>query len=323
MNWFRELLTVIVRLFGAKSPKKQPATAQNKKPVRNIPVRNPSAADKGLKGKNENTAKAPPVSETKSESVIKPEKDEPVEPAFVAEKACAQTTENSFAAGQEEAVPEPDVVSTGSPESAATPQPAVAEAETNTTPDILVQSEPQPGLQPDIAPESLQEQPAAEQEYLSDEIALCAAAPLNWEAEEKDEFTLWQFRQETAEEDTLAHQMANLHIMRQEPLNLPPTDNESAWAQNAAQAGGLILMPFQARVGVTKTFVADGIVSTIWEEKQKGEGITKFVAVVLTHQRAYILTGQKDKQFSAEKLAECFALRPEHGNMRVSGMDKE
>ena len=82
-------------------------------------------------------------------------------------------------------------------------------------------------------------------------------------------------------------------------------------------------MPFQARVGVTKTFVADGIVSTIWEEKQKGEGITKFVAVVLTHQRAYILTGQKDKQFSAEKLAECFALRPEHGNMRVSGMDKE
>lgn len=310
MKWFRELLTMIERLFVSKSTKKRMATAQSRKTVRSVPLSNPPAPNEESEKKTGDTAKALAASEAKSEPAVMPEENEAAQPACASEEVCAQTENNTFVMRQEDSAQEPVSAPVADLETVEAPQSVAAEDVVDREPEDL----PAPALQPNPSTEDMEESSQKQtntlQYSLSDEIVLCTPAAFLWD-EEEEAFTL---RQKTAEDGSLSSEMMHFRLVRKEPLALP-SETEDVWSQNAVQASTLILTPFQKRAGVTKTFVAGGIATTIWEEKQKTEGMTRFVAVILTRQTAYILTGQKDERFSAEQLSECFVLRAEQRDM--------
>ena len=319
MNWFRELLAKFEQLFGTKSPKKRDADAKSPKAVSRIPPRVPSAPHKVPEEKSASTIKKLSTSETKSESIIKPEQDEPMTSVYVSKKTCAHTTEKTFTAEQENLAPNPDLVPVTKLKNDVALQSSFNETTTDTVPDISPELCSQPVLQPVDVQKNSQKQPATVHQLLSDEIVLCAPDASEWKKDENG-FTLWQ-KTETAVENSLSSQVMHFRLIRKEPLAISCEAEEAVWAQDAAQATNLILTPFQYRTGITKTFVVEGIVTTIWEEQQDTEGTTRFVAIVLTHQMAYMLTGQKEKEFSVEKMSKCFTLRPEHRKASSLGMD--
>lgn len=354
MNWFHELIAALTRLFGGQPMRKQTKATTDKKLHGNMPPKTVQTPERQLPEKSEGGAEARiingassleqkeplrPVYTTETKIVSERYSDiqQPVVVPSVASALPGELGQTSLPQQEsypwekksdEEQVPGTVQIIENSKSPGAVenperlPEQKIEGGQSQTIEmhpayDMADTDEGEQSEQKEDVQTAFTEESAIVQQIADGELELFSPKNFYWQKEQNEEFTLWPCQQEGGNEEASKKEVARLRLTQKTSLHFPLSEDKNAWIQNAIQASDLILLPFRAQRGITKTFVTDGLVTTLWEVSSEKKQETWFAAAILTKQMAYIVIGSRTGAIDLKELAECWHGKGE-GTARTS-----